>query len=161
MHRPHHYNFAHVALREAFFSNPSALANALRTQGTATLFGFWAHVGAMLCQRQGGTDLVAPEGLAVTQHELGDWVSFVVDLPEPKDVNEAHFVGLLIRKPADDHPRTARFLVLEASTPDPSGTPRTVLGEWLPDRHHVHGVGSEPTRDAFVEMLEARFCDAA
>ncbi len=152
--RPHHYIFAHMAVRNRFFDNPTTFVAALGNRRQALLEEMWANVGRWVEAKEGKEAALPSDGLALTVREVGPGsLALIISLPPPEDFTEAHFVGLLLHPP--------RFITLEHGFSfAPRGT-RTVLCEWTgrlqggpPSGVHANvGDGPEATVDAFAETL--------
>lgn len=143
--RPHHYEFAHVALRDTFFARPQRFAVALGTGREELLRRIWADVGDAVVKKKGGAANLPPTGLAVTARRVGAGYLILVSLPAPARVSEAHFVGLAVDK--------RRFFTLERGLNPHTGQTVTVLCEWRGRRHVNYGAGPEPTVEAFADAL--------
>ncbi|TAJ05063.1 MAG: hypothetical protein EPO68_16680 [Planctomycetota bacterium] len=158
--RPHHYAFAHVALRDAFFQDPQAFVVALTHRGTELLNEIWDDVGDRVGAVEGAAARLPSQGLACSIRSLDDdTLAAIVSLPTPEAPAEAHLVGLVLRLPSKKlwglfgkrGKGLARCLTLERGSDE--GSVRTVLCEWTTDSHLNYDTGPEATVDAFARKL--------
>ena len=90
---------------------------------------------------------VQPVGIDVHKHTLPSREIVVVVLPKPEHGAESYFVALVVEANG-----SARYFTLEHSW-NLDDSPRTVLGEWVADRHYNLGTGPDPTEAGFVEAV--------
>ena len=105
--RPHHYYFAHYALRLAVFRSPAAAQGILAGTGAMKfLTNLWHETSKAVPQEE----FVQPEGLSVSTEQLGtNGMLCIVTLPAPRFLVEAHFVGIVFLPP------TRRLLVFKVN----------------------------------------------
>jgi hypothetical protein len=158
--RLHHYVFGHILLRQIFFRDASAFVAALREGGDPLLHRIWDDVGDWIVQNEEGQHQLPCVGLTCTHREIvSGTYAVIVSLPQPQEITEAHFVGLVVRPPKKRFSGLvcvdtgmARYITLErGETSD--GAPRTVLCEWTEDSHVNMGDGPEATVDGFSNAL--------
>jgi hypothetical protein len=141
--RRHHYEFAHVALRNTFFSKPEPLARALMARREELLRTIWSDVGDEIVKHEGKEARLPPEGLALTMHKINPQsYAFIVTLPPPEGRAEAHFVAMAVQE--------RRFFTLEHGLHPRTGDAYTVLCEWQGQKHLNLGAAPPATADAFA-----------
>jgi hypothetical protein len=146
--RPHHYEFAHRALRGIVF-NPqvdlAALGRAGRLDGS--LRATWAAVG----ERQGEPDRLPDYGLHGELAEIAGKPAVLVTFPVANHAVEAFFAVIAPLDP----PESRRYLTLEFSWNVVTDHPGTVIGEWRADGHHLNlGAGPDASKSAFVARMQ-------
>ena len=110
MPRPHHYNFAHQALREWVFADPVGVLRAVAEGYVVDLLQrAWTRLGEELA----ADDRLPPEGLGCEVRFLnGDRFCVVFRLPPPVLMPEAYFVAAVFNPEGVD-----RLFTLEYSDP--------------------------------------------
>ena len=155
--RPHHYQFAHVVLRELCEEDTLRFfATMASPERCRLLAGVWAETERRIGRPVDGFD---PAPTSVTTCRIGAHATVIVSMPAPVAVGEAHFVGVVLAEltPGAD-PGAAvgyRYFTLELGDRG-DGSARTVLCEWKGARHLNFGDGPAPEVDAFVAALAAR-----
>jgi hypothetical protein len=146
--RPHHYFFAHRALRDTFFESPHRFVRALLARKAELLHVIWDDVGEWAEDNLGTAARLPSDGLALTIHQINPLtVALIISLPPPEQMVEAHFVGLILG------PKVTRFVTLERGRIVRSSRVRTVLCEWQGQKHANYGDGPEATVEAFARTL--------
>jgi hypothetical protein len=152
--KSHLYFFAHRALTEMAFSDPTRFFRELTGPGGA---GFLAAVWAVAGKRCGSAR--PPEGLRHFVTRVGDeTVIACIQPPPPEATAEAHFVAIVGRvdlpgAKAGKVFRSVRFFALEKAAPIDPGV-STYLCEWTNDGVHQNlGPGPEPEEAAFIQAL--------
>ncbi len=149
------YVFAHQALPALAFSEPGKLLAILNgPDAEKFLQNLWGTAG----QQCGPDDQRAADGLSHTVNAAGTTgVIAAVKLPEPKEVGEAHYVGIFGRFATPEEPdlfnlKWVRVFTLEYGL-HPVGENRcTMLCEWTYEgTHKNYGEGPPPDEEAFVE----------
>jgi len=144
--RPHHYLFAHRALRDLFQDQPSAIMDILhRGQRAEFLSQLWNTVADSF-----GTRDEVP--LDVYTAEAFDARVAAVVLPQPSAIGEAFMVGMIVRGEPGEGDR-AWYFTLELGTQQDYRTPRTVLGRWRQNTHVSYGDGPTPHPETFLQLL--------
>lgn len=124
--REHHYNFAHVALRQIFFHDTVAFVATLSADRLDMLERLWDDVGRTLEEADQDGVRLPSEGLGWMFWTVGeDKTMVIVTLPPPEDMPEAYFVGLVVPQPQEGigdvlgtHQAISRYFTLEYSTGD-------------------------------------------
>jgi hypothetical protein len=151
MARPHHYEFAHVALRNTFFSRPEDFAVALGRRQDELLRTIWSDVGDAVVKKHGPGARLSPHGLALTARRLGPGYLIIISLPTPERTGEAYHIGMVVSQ--------RRFFTLEYGRNPRTEETYAVLCETQGQMHCNYGAGPEPTLDAFAgavtQILEA------
>ena len=159
--RRHHYEFAHLALRQLCANDPLKF---FAIFGSEDQRGFvdwiWKtvedHVGTP------AQDMRSDE-ISIVTCRLADSPAILISMPPPKATAEAHAVGLVLTRTqrelvteaeADAKP-AFRYFTLEAGT-NLDGSPRTVLCEWAEESHLNFGDGPAADLDAFGKAIEQK-----
>jgi len=146
--RPHHYEFAHRALRRIAF-NPQVDLAALGHAGhlDGCLRATWAAVG----ERQGEPDRLPDYGLHGELVEIAGKSAVLVTLPVANHAAEARFAVIAPLCP----PESRRYLTLEFSWNIVTDHPTTMIGEWRADGHHLNlGPGPDAVKSAFLAKVQ-------
>ncbi len=156
--RRHHYVFAHQALREACADDPAGFFERMRGESWRTAVNdLWTLVGWQL--EAEASEELDPEEIEVEACTLRGSPCVLVRMPPPIAVGEAHFVALVLCAAPGDPASVSeepafRCFTLER-TWSRNDEPRTVIGEWVGDRHLNFADGPGPDATAFLGMLEA------
>lgn len=154
--RPHHYTFAHTALRALCDSDPLKFFEVMGTDERDKLLGFmWSKVVEQ-CESSQSPDFTLDD---VTIHtvKVGDYPTVLMVMPQVKAVTEAIMVAIVltchldIENPGKDV--SYRYFTLELSC-SPDGKPQTALGEWSGEDHLNLGEGPAPDVRAFLTAIE-------
>jgi len=141
--RMQHYKFAHLVLKDMFFNNSDNVITNILTPKDA-IKEFWYDVGKYYCEQFEIAEELDGSSLKVTAKETENTLFIVVSLPEPKEVPEAYFVGMII---PHDRKEKSSYITLE------KGEIGSVLCEWTKDVHLNFGEGPEPTLANFQDKL--------
>ena len=120
----------------------------------ADLAKLWVDLGPALPP----DDRSPADGLGASWHDAGRYEIALVTMPPPGGVTDAYLAAIVVPKGGGN----VRYLVLERGAPDPTGTPTTVLGEWLAGGDHVSlgpldgGVGPAPEPARFLAAVRDR-----
>ena len=156
--RPQHYAFAHQTLASMALREPDQLQAFLGGKnGLAWLHGLWHFVG----DQHDSEEHLSSEGLTLERFDGDDGTLFVVRLPEPVAVSEAHMVAVVLRDAGTEVSSrfTTSYLTLEVGfSTGESGN--TTLAEWRcegSDMQHLnYGEGPEPEVLPFAREACAR-----
>ena len=154
-----HYLFAHVLLPGELFAEPGLFLETLlsptgrRPEGARFLTQVWAEAGVQATDRV----TVSAEGLDYSSELLGTprAMVYLVRLPTPQRIAEAHFVAVVFDSIAymAEEDAAPRYFTLECSKPETA----TVLGEWRVtrgEREYIeHGPGPQAEPHAFLAAL--------
>lgn len=168
--RPVLYMFQYVALPEAAFENHPELIRAFEEEGSSPMpllhFQSKAHLECVHAgwidpdqwQTEAGIqrDLELFKTVSVHPHKRNGYTAYVVKMPVPESLPEAHFVAIVYK---DDEPKvhgsespSTRYFTLEKSH-----TPLPVLCECMRDgSRRNYGEGPAPEISDFVEAVFAR-----
>ena len=154
--RRHHYSFAHKALPDLFFQNPSGFIDSLCLRKTDLLRFLWRRLGELEIEAESDRISTDALGCRINEFEKNTTVVLII-LPRPEGITEAHFVAMVYRPPAwkllKKQKEIARYITLEFNRYQ-DDTPKTVLGEWTDSGMHLNfGDGPEPTLIAFLEVV--------
>ena len=153
---PHHFVFAHVALRQACVERSwgffAVMASAFKDRFLQDL---WREVCAQ-CDAQ-GPPLCDITKADVTTCRLNNYPCVVVTMPPPSEMGEAYLVAVILKVQVTDEIRPDQpavdYFTLEKGT-CLDGTPRTVLCRWTADNSHVnYGDGPPATIYAFGQAI--------
>jgi len=128
----HHCEFAHYALRKAFFSHPNETLATLTAKQELPLIDLWRRVGR--AGVAGGRDALDPRDLSVTLVSFAkDQACALVTLPRPSRDPEAYYVALVSTA------STFRYFTLErpALLETEAGVDFGLLGEWTAEGTHL------------------------
>jgi hypothetical protein len=146
--RPHHYQFAHIALPRMAEKVGHSLLDTPPPEGlTALLVAAWGETG----DRLPAEDRLIGDGLSGEVFDIDGHRMLVVTMPPPLHPPEA-YLAALVRPAGSDSSTGLRCFTLELGT-GPEVQP-TVIGEWVAGGHRNYGPGPEPTVDAFVAALD-------
>ncbi len=156
---PHHYVFAHVALRQACFANPvrffALMASPYRQEFLDSL---WQQI-CTVCDQHGKAQFL-PKDVNIQMGRIGEYPAIVVQMPTPCHVPEAHMVCIVLKVPIDELKSKSeipdaqvRYFTLEKGV-DISGRDRTVLCAWDGEKHINFGDGPEATVMAFLDAIK-------
>ncbi|HSK47404.1 MAG TPA: hypothetical protein VLA05_05295 [Coriobacteriia bacterium] len=130
--RSHHYEFAHHALRKAFYAHPNETLATLTAKQELPLIDLWRRVGR--AGVAGGREALDPRDLSVTLVSFArDQACALVTLPRPSQDPEAYYVALVSTA------STFRYFTLErpALAETEAGVDFGLLGEWTADGTHL------------------------
>jgi len=148
--RRHHYSFAHIHIRNAFFVTPDAFLKEMRSPiAEESLRLVWDYSGYMALDINMGPRL-PPDGLSVSIHEMYGSNFPIITLPVPEGTTEAFFVAAL---PPIGASREYRYFTLERAY---DSTPQVQIGifcEWFASGTHL-------TYDVSRRATIANFCRA-
>lgn len=154
---PHHYVFAHVALRQACFANPvrffALMASPYRQE---FLDGLWQQICAV-CDQDGKAQFSLKD-VSIQMGRIGEYPAIVVQMPTPRHVPEAYMVCIVLKVPIEDleseiPDAQVRYFTLEKGV-NISGGDRTVLCAWEGEKHINFGDGPEATVTAFLDAIQ-------
>lgn len=165
--RRHHYLFAHVALRQQFFSQPLETVLALNSGGPELLEVWWQRTWDVLSGNDSQAEKVSSAGLRCSSCDLGEnRIAAIVTLPEPQNPTEAYFVAAVVGLPRKrlggllgKTRMDAKYVTLEygmAICGDGSLRQRTVLCEWTESSHLNLGDGPAPELAEFIKAVSDR-----
>lgn len=90
--------------------------------------------------------VLPPDGLCYSSHWIGgEHLVFLVELPPPTQLTEAHFVCITSSP-------EIQYFTLEKSQTD-AGRECTAFCSWTAESHFNFGSGPEPTKEAFLKKL--------
>jgi hypothetical protein len=156
-HTHHHYQLAHVALRQICLHNPYGFFSVMASPDRKKfLDDIWSQICAR-CDPEGPASFT-PDDLQIITSNINDYPTILIQMPEPLFSPEAYFVGIVLLVKMNDyaqHPPdpVARYFTLERGQ-SVSGGVWHVLCEWQDGRHCNYGAGPEPRRELFVEAVK-------
>lgn len=149
------YMLAHYALRQTALDAPLQYLAILASPDARRFIGV---IMVSVTEHLGRPPDFTVDAVKVHPVRVKDYPCAIVEMPEPREIAEAHFTGLVVLlKPVDDLPQdpkdlSARYFTLEKGcTLD--GAPRTVLAEWDQTSHSNYGDGPSPTVEAFARAI--------
>ena len=153
---PHHYVFAHTALRKACEGDPMFFFEALASDKRDDfLQALWRMVREM-CDSHGKPTFDISD-VEITTRRIKNYPAVIVKMPPPREAPQAHFVGvvLMVDVNAETAPEKPEFkyFTLERGE-DMHGAENPVLCGWKPDMHRHYGDGPPPIQAAFVAAIE-------
>ena len=155
--RPHHYEFAHRALRFLYESDPDYF---IQLYASSSAISFMRVLWGKMCDRLAEHGIEPPgygvERASTHVFEAHGIPVVVIEMPTALAPAEAIFVALF--KGADGVPH---YHTLELGVNVMTGEAMTVACSWSEDMHLNHGEGPEPTFSAYREWLEEFIAPAA
>ena len=143
--RPHHFEFAHVALPEFAFGDRKQFLDALANDANGFVNALWQHVGQLLVHH-GEAALELDRPLTVEHREAGGLSYYVVRMPEPIAAPEAWFaIIVLVTDSADS---VAVYTVDRGFEP-----PLLQRRIWPDARSIIQGYFGAPTLDGFLASI--------
>jgi len=155
--RPHHYLFAHEAVRAVCAYNPSRFFAIMASSGQAQFMDWiWGLVCKQVDDQQPNDFKVSD--IKVSLARLRNHPVVIFTMPEPRAIAEAHFVVIVLTAegPADAPPTEIpfRYFTLECGVNmDAARTERTVLCEWTKKGHVNYGDGPEAKIDELLDAI--------
>lgn len=155
---PHHYHFAHIALRQHAKENPVGLFRVLWS-GRRLEFvkDLWRQV-CESCDSEGKASFDASD-LRFQKKVLGKFPAVLIEMPKPHFTAEAYMIVLVLEKAIAelrrDEPLTMRYFTLELTHDPDSNDEKTMFCEWQSDGHSNYGAGPEATTRAMLERVAA------
>ena len=153
------YIFAHIALRQFLHDEPLKFFGILASEvSTEFLQSIWDDIAQQLSAEGADTvDFTFTKEL-VTTARCGPYPIAVLQMPEPSEVAEAHFIAAVLLhegQPEEGEPINACYYTLEKGMTFGDSEPeRTVFCEWTKDGSHSnYGDGPEPNVKAFIQWI--------
>ncbi|WP_431686596.1 hypothetical protein [Hahella sp. NBU794] len=155
--RPHHYMFAHIAMRKFCESDPLQLFALIPTEERSHLVDFlWSKV-CENCDAEGKADF-DPGDIEFATLRVKEYPTILMKMPEAKAVAEAMLVAIVLTAGPDMNVENGkppfRYFTLEHGVSTEGGL-RTVMCEWRGDSHANMGDGPEPEASAFLQRVES------
>jgi hypothetical protein len=155
---PHHYEVAHIALREFATNLPYRFLDLAVSPSKNEFLTNVLGVVSTNCAESGPAPFKARD-IRMSPMFIGDYPAVLVEMPPAHFTAEAILVCFVVcvsvselRQPPAN-PRT-RYFTLERADPLLVGSARTMLCEWSGDQHLNYGEGPEPTREALGQRLK-------
>ncbi len=153
---PHHYIFAHVALRQVCFANPlgffALMAYPYRQK---FLDDLWRQIWEN-CDRE-GKDQLSMQDIKIETVTIDKYPAILVQMPTPCYPGEAYMICIILKvllnnlkQEMDDV--QVRYFTLEKGI-DISGRDRIVSCVWDKEIHVNYGDGPEPTAPEFMDAI--------
>lgn len=149
------YAFVHYALKQIALTAPlQFLAISASPDAERFMDSILQDVG----ERCGRPATYDASSIHIHRTRINDFPCAIVELPEPKELAEAHLVAIVALvdtssgPPLDMDQVESRYFTLEKGF-SMSSEPRTVLAEWTAESHLNYGDGPEPTVQEFVAVL--------
>lgn len=154
--RPHHYTFAHKALRDACASHPFKFFAIIGSKKRDEYIEYLWSIVCEHCDPMERTDIVADDINVITTR-IAENPAIIVLMPQALAIAEAHMVGIVLtdKNPDDKSPDliTYKYFTLEYGT-DLEGNIQTVLGEWVNSGHLNRGDGPKNDVNKFIQHIE-------
>ena len=150
-----HYVLANYSLRQIALSDPSQFVDVVTSANAGP---FLAAIFQSIEERSGQKFPLRSSDLSIHSVRIKNFPSVVIQLPEPQETAEAFMVALVITmapsaQSATSTPQSvARYFTLEKGF-TLTDEARTVLAEWIRDRHSNYGDGPVATVDAFCQAI--------
>jgi hypothetical protein len=155
---PHHYVFAHVALRQVCQANPFAFFGVMASPDRQEfLDGLWDKVRER--HAEDGEPCFSSTEIKVETTLIGQYPAVLVIMPPPKFWTEAYMVCAVLEVPVDeisertDEKPTVKYFTLELGLNIETGEHYTMFCGWDDDTHVSYGVGPDVTEKAFLEAV--------
>ena len=155
---PHHYELAHIALRQICFADPYGFFIMMtRDGGKPFLRKLWDQVRAN-CDEKGQPSFSIDE-LMINTESLKRYPTILITMPEPQIMPEAYFVGVVLLIPEDKLYKAVanpevRYFALEKSADIINNKDRTAFCEWKKHEHCLLKFDIETTPEAFLKAIE-------
>lgn len=156
--RLHHTNFVSLALPTIVEHHRKDVIGALLgKRANEFLLQVWEDLAELL---RTGEERVEPDGLSSSFYKFEKYAIFIITLPSPVCVTEAHFLSIVFGPFENTEPRNRdsipyRYFVLEASYESDGDDCKTMLCEWYKNEHRNYGSGPQATEAAFLEAVQA------
>lgn len=141
--RAHHYQFAHVELRNMVFDDPVAYITLMcSSAGLAWLRQLWEDVGSQAVATEQGPKLSC-HGLALSLHRINGTACPIVTMPKPEATVEVFFAAITAPQAEEDG---YRYFVLEKVENSTDERPMGVFCEWFADgrrRNHERLIAAD------------------
>ncbi len=163
---PHHYEFAHRALREICMSDPCRFfVTVAKPETRASFFDeVWQEVCRMYAEGKQPTFSMADVKVEVKR--VGDYPVLLITMPRPEFITQAYMVAIVLKIRFEELKTTlVNALMNGAGQPRPEvryfvleeGTGRTVLCAWDTAGEHInYGDGPPPDPEEFLKAIQAR-----
>lgn len=154
---PHHYVLAHVALRQAAFSDPHRFFTVMASpERQAFLDHLWRKV-CERCDKEGAASFTADDVIVHTTR-IDDYPTVLIEMPEPGAVAEAHLVCAVLMVPmkgasTESGEPELRYFTLEKGRRIATGQEATVLCGWQGGSHVNYGYGCQADPAAFLDRV--------
>lgn len=156
---PHHYEVAHVALREFATNLPYRFLDIAVSREKQQFLTNVLNVVSSEHSNEGPAPFKARD-IRMSAVFIGDYPAVLIEMPPAHFAPEAIMVCFVVcvsvkelRQPPPS-PRT-RYFTLERADPSFAGPSQTMLCEWNGEEHLNYGEGPEATREAFLQRLKA------
>lgn len=154
--RPHHYTFAHTALRTLCESDPLQFFSVMGSDERDKLLKFVLGKVVEQCEGTSTPDFTLDD-ITIHTVKVGDYPTVLMVMPQVKAVTEAIMVAIVLTSHLDienpDKNVSYRYFTLELSC-SPDGKPQTALCEWSGEDHINLGDGPAPNEKAFLVAIE-------
>jgi len=161
----HHYDFAHVVLREACGFNPLAFFQVMASPGKEELL---ENLWLAACERCDGTGPAwfTSREVAVDSLMLENYPTILVTMPPPRVTTEAFYVAIVLLTPMDrivagalpEQPAFG-YYTLELGIAPNDGR-YTVLCAWENGKHLSFGNGPEADSSAFLQAVSEKVLES-
>ncbi|MFT5241728.1 MAG: hypothetical protein ACI9X0_002715 [Kiritimatiellia bacterium] len=152
----HHYEFAHIALREVCQGDPLAFFNIIDSPLRNDFLGdIWRNVREN-CDADGNASFDLSD-IGITTCRIKSFPAIIVAMPPPAETAQAHFVAIVLKIDTDPNTPPVQldfgYLTLEKGTTF-GGSERTVLCGWRSDGAHMnYGDGPAATQESFIAAV--------
>jgi hypothetical protein len=152
----HHYEFAHIALREVCNDDPLAFFDIIDSPLRNDFLGdIWRRVRES-CDANGRVSFDFSD-IGITTCRIKSFPAVIVAMPTPTETAQAHFVAIVLKIDTDaDTPPVqpdVAYLTLEKGTTS-DDSERTVLCGWRSDGAHMnYGDGPAATQESFIAAV--------
>lgn len=157
---PHHYELAHVALRQHAQANSKKFVSIMASDRQRRfLDDIWKQVRAN-CDGEDAPPFDISD-LKISAEQLGCHAAILIQMPPANFAGEAIFVGVVLA-PADGDANaghrwvTGRYFTLERGAGTVGSLESTWLCEWRDDVHRNYGPQGDMTMFGFLEALSAQ-----
>ncbi len=155
--RPHHYTFAHTALRMLCESDSLQFFDVMGSDERDKLLQFVLNKVVEQCEGSSTPDF-SLDDVKILTVKLGDYPTVLVVMPQVEAVTEAIMVAIVLTNRLDldsqNSKMSCRYFTLELSLGS-DGKPQTALCEWSGEEHINLGASPEPSEKAFLAAIES------
>ena len=155
--RPHHYAFAHIALKMICDSDPIQFFTVMGSDQKDKLLNFlWNNVVEQ-CEGGQKPDFTMDD-ITIHTVKLGDYPVVLVIMPPVMALTEAAMVAIVLKSNKEvgssGKQVAYRYFPLELSLGQ-DGKLQTALCEWVGEEHINHGLSPEPNMKDFLTEIES------
>lgn len=154
---PHHYIFAHVALRQVCLTNPIGFFALMASPNRQKFLNdLWEQI-CQNCDQEGNAQF-SPKDIKIETFTIGEYPAVIVQMPTPQKITEAYMLCIVLKVPLSELKQEMdniqiRYFTLEKGI-NVLGEDQTFLCAWDGEMHVNYGDGPEPKLSAFIDAIK-------